>query len=168
MPARQPVKGLEADLEWRPIKSVTITGGLGLLDQKFLQFGIGANGQQIPAASAHFLDSPDTTLSATIQYTVPMDENLGALTVEGGWSYRSRTYLDNTNVTTSYQNPYSLFDGHLTYQLPGGHISATLYAENITNQVYVVRELNLTSSLGYTLGVFGPPQTYGLRLKYKF
>jgi iron complex outermembrane receptor protein len=162
------VKGLEVDLEWRPIKSLTVTAGLGLLDQKFLQFGIGANGRQIPAASAHFLDSPDTTLSATIQYTVPMDEKLGALTVEGGWSYRSRSYLDNVNVTTSYQDPYSLFDGHLTYQLPGGHISATLYAENITNQVYVVRGLNLMSSLGYTLGVFGPPQTYGLRLKYKF
>jgi iron complex outermembrane receptor protein len=162
------VKGIDADLEWRPIKALTITGGLGLLDQKFLQFGIGANGQQIPASSAHFLDSPDVTASATIQYAIPLDENLGALTVEGGWSYRSTTYLDNDNSVTSSQAPYSLFDGHLTYQLPGGHVSATLYAENLTNQVYVVRSANLMSSLGFTIGIFGPPQLYGLRLKYKF
>jgi iron complex outermembrane receptor protein len=162
------VKGIDADLEWHPIKAVTITAGLGLLSQKFLEFGVGADGLPIPASSAHFFDSPNIMVNSTIQYALPMPGNYGAMTVEGGWSYRSRTYFDNTNSITSSQDPYSLFNGNLTYQLPGGHLSVTLFSQNLTNKVYAVRTINALSSLGFAIAQFGEPLTYGARLKYKF
>jgi iron complex outermembrane receptor protein len=162
------VKGVDADWEWRPIRSLSINAGIGLLSQKFLQFGIGANGEPIPASSAHFFDSPNITVNSTIQYDVPLKENWGALTVEGAWSYRSRIYFDNTYSITSSQVPYTLYNGNLTYVFPGNHLSAALFGNNITNRVYLTRTANVFSELGYALAQFGPPLTYGLRLKYKF
>jgi iron complex outermembrane recepter protein len=162
------VKGIDADWEWRPIRSLSISAGIGLLSQRFLQFGIGADGEPIPASTAHFFDSPNITLNSTIQYAVPLNENLGSLTVEGTWSYRSRIYFDNTYSITSSQVPYGLYNGNLTYLFPGGHLSAALFANNITNRVYLTRTANVFSELGYALAQFGPPLTYGLRLKYKF
>jgi iron complex outermembrane receptor protein len=162
------VKGIDAAWEWHPIRSLSVSAGMGLLSQQFLQFGIGANGEPIPSSSAHFFDSPNITLNSTIQYTVPLRENWGALTIEGAWSYRSRIYFDNTYSITSSQVPYSLYNGNLTYLFPGGHLSAALFANNITNRVYLTRTANVFSELGYALAQFGPPLTYGLRLKYKF
>jgi outer membrane receptor protein involved in Fe transport len=43
-----------------------------------------------------------------------------------------------------------------------------VFGNNLTNQVYLVRTANLLSSFGYALAQFGPPRTYGLRLKYEF
>lgn len=162
------VRGIDADITWRPLQPITFTTGVGLLSQHFLQYGVGANGLPIPASTAHFFDSPNITLNSTAQYVLPLRENFGALTMEGAWSYRSRTYFDNTYSITSSQAPFSVYNGNLSYQLPGGHLSATLYANNIANKVYLIRTANALSSLGLALAQFGPPLTYGVRLKYRF
>jgi len=162
------VRGIDADVEWRPIQSLSVRGGLGLLDQRFLQFGIGTDGLPIAASSAHFFDSPSITANVAVHYDLPLRSDTGTLSVEGGGSYRSRTYFDNTHSLTSSQDPYTLYSGHLTYQLPNGHLSLSVFGENLTNRVYLVRTTNALSSLGVALDQFGAPRTYGLRLKYTF
>jgi iron complex outermembrane recepter protein len=162
------VRGIDADVTWHPVRALQITSGLGLLQQEFLQYGIGQDGLPIPAASAHFFDSPSITPNATIQYVFPLTLSEGVLTAFAGWSYRSRTYFDNSNSITSSQAPYSVFNGHLSYGLPGGRFSMSIFGDNIGNQVYVVRTGNLLSSLGFALAQFGAPRTYGVRMKYEF
>jgi iron complex outermembrane receptor protein len=162
------VRGIDADWQWVPIQSLSISAGVGLLSQKFLQFGIGANGLPIPAASAHFFDSPNVTVNSTVKYTVPWDARYGSLAVAMGWSYRSRTYFDNSYSITSSQDPYNLYNATATYQFPSGHLSAEAFGNNVFNKVYLVRTGNTLSSFGYALAQFGPPVTYGLRVKYKF
>ena len=61
-----------------------------------------------------------------------------------------------------------MYNANLSYRFPREHLSATLYGDNLSNRVYLVRTGNLLSSLGYTEGQFGPPRTYGLRLKFDF
>ncbi len=162
------VGGMDMDLEWRATKAVTLTTGLGLLSQKFLQFGIGANGQPIPASSAHFFDSPGITVNSTLLYSLPLARSSGTLTVEGGGSYRSRTYFDNTNSITSSQPAYTVFNGNMTYRLPGDHMAIALFGNNITNKVYLIRTISALSSLGFAFAQFGPPLTYGARVRYTF
>jgi iron complex outermembrane recepter protein len=162
------VRGMDAQWLWQPTKALSINAGLGLLSQRFLQFGIGPDGLPISAGSAHFFDSPSITINSTVQYAWPLGPDRGAATLEGGWSYRSRTYFDNSYSVTSSQDPYSMYNANLSYRFPREHLSATLYGDNLANRVYLVRTGNLLSSLGYTLGQFGPPRTYGLRLKYEF
>lgn len=162
------VRGLDADIEWRPIESLTATAGVGLLEQRFLQYGIGANGLPIAPDSAHFFDSPSVTMNSTVRYDLPYHPYAGLLTVQGNWSYRSRTYFDNTFSVTSSQDPYSLFGGRLSYAFAGGHLSASLLGENLANKVYLVRTANALSSIGFALAQFGAPRTYGIRVTYKF
>jgi iron complex outermembrane receptor protein len=162
------VRGIDADMEWRPLQILSVRGGLGLLDQRFLQFGIGTDGLPIAASSAHFFDSPAITGNAAVRFDLPLRPDTGTLSVEGGGSYRSRTYFDNTHSVTSSQDPYTLYSGHLSYQLPNGHLSLSVFGENLTNRVYLVRTANALSSLGVALAQFGAPRTYGLRLKYTF
>jgi iron complex outermembrane recepter protein len=165
---RAHVRGMDAQWVWQPTKALSINAGLGLLSQRFLQFGIGADGLPISAGSAHFFDSPSVTVNSTFQYALPLNPDYGVATIEGGWSYRSRTYFDNTYSITSSQNPFSVFNANLSYRFPREHLSATLYGDNLSNRIYLLRTANLLSSLGYTLGQFGPPRTYGLRLRYGF
>jgi iron complex outermembrane recepter protein len=161
------VSGLDSDIEWVPLPHLQLTTGVGLLDQRFLQYGIGANGQPILAATAHFFDSPSVTLNSTIQYSLPVFGHPDALTAEVSGAYRTRTYFDNDNAITSSQNPYTIYNGQMTYQLPTNHLFITLFCKNMTNVVYVTRTANALSSLGFAVVTFGPPRTYGATLKYR-
>ncbi len=62
----------------------------------------------------------------------------------------------------------SELNGNIAYRLAGGHLSMTFYGENLTNRTYMTRTANLTSSSGYALAQFGPPMTFGIRLRYVF
>jgi iron complex outermembrane recepter protein len=161
------VKGIDAEFEWHPIAPLSATAGIGLLQQRFLQYGVGENNLPIPPESAHFFDSPSITLNSTVQYALPFHPASGLLTVQGNWAYRSRTYFDNSFSITSSQDPYSLFGARLTYASSGGHLSVSLLGENLSNTVYAVRTANALSSLGFAIAQFGPPRTYGVRFSYK-
>jgi iron complex outermembrane receptor protein len=163
------VQGIEVDFEFRPIHSLTISGGLGLLRQKFLDFGIDANGNPIDPKVAHFFDAPAQSASAAFEYTVPLDERSGTLTVGGDWSYRGRNYFDNSNSPVSSQDPYSLFGARISYKLPNGKTSLSLFGENLSNKVYAVRTINLLASgFGMAGALFGPPRTWGIKVGQKF
>jgi iron complex outermembrane receptor protein len=160
------VRGMDADVEWHPVMAVSLNAGLGLLSQEFVRFGIGAGGLPIPAASAHFFDSPSVTANSTIRYRLPVNEMYGILAIEGGGSYKSRTYFDNLDSITSSQSPYTIYNSSLTYSFPHEHLSVSLFGDNITNKVYLLRTVNALSSLGFAIAQFGPPLTYGARFRY--
>jgi iron complex outermembrane receptor protein len=162
------VRGIDTSLEWRPLPAVSIDAGLGLLAQEILQYGIGANGAQIPPGTAHFFNSPSASAHAAAQYAAPLNAKFGTLLVEGSWTFFSRTYFDNTNSITSSQSPFSLYNGNLTYRWPGERLAVTLFAANIADKAYLTRTTNGLSSLGVALAQFGPPRTFGVRLRYTF
>jgi iron complex outermembrane receptor protein len=165
---RAHVSGMDLDLQWRALPSLLLGGGLGWLDQRFLQYGIGAGGQPIPPGSAHFFDSPAVTANVTLDYAAPVPRAYGSLNIRGGWSYRARTWFDNTASVTASQGAYSLFNANVAYRWPDGHLSLMAYGENLSNQVYLTRTANALSSLGFAIAQFGPPLTCGLRLSYAF
>lgn len=165
---RARVQGVEADLEFRPVRSLTISGGIGLLDQEFKDFGVGPNGP-IDPSTAHFFDSPSTTANAVVTYTLPIDERHGTFSISGDWSYRSRNWFDNSNSVVSSQDPYSLFGARISYTAPNERLTLGVFGENLTNEVYATRSLNLLGSAFGQAGVlFGPPRTFGARVGYKF
>ena len=166
---RARVQGIEADVEFRPFPNLTLSGGLGLLDQKFKDFGVGPGGAPIDPSTAHFFDSPSTSANAVISYTLPVDKTHGSFTIGGDWSYRGRNWFDNSNTVVSSQDPYSLFAARISYTTPGGKLTLSIFGENLTNEVYALRTLNLLgSAFGHAGVLFGQPRTFGARIGYKF
>lgn len=163
------VQGAEFELAWKPAREIELTGGLGVLDQKFLDFGIGTNGVAIDPATAHFFDSPDITANVTAKVTLPLDPSWGELVAGADWSYRSRTYFDNSNTVVSSQGAYSLFGARLSYTLPNQRLKLVVFGENLADKIYAVRTANLLSTpFAYGLSVYGAPRTFGARLSYNF
>lgn len=166
---RARVQGIEADMVLRPAQPITITAGLGLLDQKFLEFGLDQNGNPIDPNTAHFFDAPSTNANAVVDLALPLAPSSGTLTLSGDWAYRSRTYFDNTTSIVASQDPFSLFGARLAYRTANERTSITVFGENLTNKVYAVRTLNLLSSAFGTAGaLFGPPRTFGVRFSQRF
>jgi iron complex outermembrane recepter protein len=161
------IKGLEAELEIKPVRELTLRASLGLLEQEFKDFGIGRDGSPVNPDSAHLFDSPETTAGLLAIYDVSLGD-AGGLTVVGDASYRGRVYFDNSNTALSSQEGYSLYNLKATYTFPNERLSLTLWGENLGNKVYAVRTLNLLGTpfdFGSTL--FGDPRTWGLTLRYQ-
>lgn len=166
---RARVQGVEADIEFRPFRNLLLSGGLGLLDQKFKDFGVGPAGDPIDPSTAHFFDSPATTANVVVSYTLPIDRKHGAFTIGGDWSYRGRNWFDNSNTVVSSQDPYSLFAARISYTTPSERLTLSVFGENLTNEVYALRTLNLLgSAFGHAGVLFGQPRTFGARIGYKF
>ncbi len=140
-----------------------------MLDQKFNDFGIGANGQPIDPKAAHFFDSPARTQNIAAQYTLPIAQQYGTLAVGADWSHRSRIYFDNaTPPVVSSQAPYSLISARVSFESLDQRLKVTLFGENLGDRVYAIRTSNLLASpYGVATVGFGAPRTFGARMSYK-
>jgi iron complex outermembrane receptor protein len=161
------IKGLEAEFEVKPVRDLTLRASLGLLEQEFKEFGIGANGNPVNPDSAHFFDSPKTTAGLLAIYDVSLGSS-GRLTIVGDASYRSRVYFDNSNNALSSQDGYSLYNLKGTYTFPNERLSLSLFGENLGNEIYAVRTLNLVGTpFGFGSTLFGEPRTWGISVRYQ-
>jgi iron complex outermembrane receptor protein len=165
---RARVSGFESELEWHPVPAFRVNASLGVLNQKFLDYGVGANGQPIDPSTAHFFDSPSTTGTLLVEYTLPVVPAYGTFTLAADSSYRARTWFDNDNTVASSQSPYTLLGARGSYTTPSGRLVITAFGSNLTDRVYVVRNANaLQTPFGYAVALFGPPRTFGIGLNYK-
>jgi iron complex outermembrane recepter protein len=165
---RARVSGFESELEWHPVPAFRVNASLGVLNQKFLDYGVGANGQPIDPSTAHFFDSPSTTGTLLVEYTLPVVPAYGTFTLAADSSYRARTWFDNDNTVASSQSPYTLLGARGSYTTPSGRLVITAFGSNLTDRVYVARNANaLQTPFGYAVALFGPPRTFGIGLNYK-
>lgn len=148
----------------QPIPQLTVNANIGLLDQEFDEFGLGSDGQPLDPADANFFDSPDTTLSLRAQYVVPLAER-GKIAIAADWSYRSRVFFDNDDLPFSSQDGYDLFNARVTWALPDGKWSLSFWGDNLFQETYVRRTLNVfRTPLGFATSIYGDPRTYGVTL----
>jgi iron complex outermembrane recepter protein len=165
---RARVKGAEAEMQWRVTQSLKATASYGELNQRFLDFGIGANGTPIDPASAHFFDSPAETESFRVSYTLPVAASMGRFETSADLSHRDRTWFDNNNTPVSSQRAYGLLDARIQYTSLSGRLSLMAFGENLTDRAYMVRSLDgLVTPFAFAVALYGQPRTFGARINYK-
>ena len=181
--AKAEAYGLEAELEARPIRNLSITAGLSLLHTEIkdpnvyaqvcalngvvvctvlnptIQRGANVfaqiNGNPLPNA-------PDYTANIAARYDFPL-ANGGALFASTDWMVQGYTNF----VLYKTQEFYSKgdFEGGLKvgYSAPGGRYEVAGFVRNITN------EKNLKGVIeNYMAAVFNEPRVYGVSLSGKF
>ena len=171
------VLGVDMDFTAKIGDHLTLFGGLALLDHKFTSYpgakfftpqpasaGGGvvsvlgdAAGNKLPYAS-------DVTFNVGATYTIPIGEGYADLNVN--YSYQSRWYSGPDNITS--QPGYGLLDATATYRFPGDQVSLGIWARNIANKQYYTFIGIAENPGGRVSGVPGAPQTYGVRVGFKF
>lgn len=170
-------RGLETNLQIKPLEGLTLNFNGTLLDNKYLDFKDGKCPAEISLApnaptscdmsGQRVFRSPKVTYNVTSRYEW---QTFGALQafVSGRYSYRTWSYgtVDDSRFTRV--PGYGLLSAStgLSGKYGDGSWNASLWANNLTNKRYY-RTMN-SGDYGSAFGVLGEPRTLGVTLGYDF
>jgi len=142
--------------------------GIGWLDAQFAEaasiVNTSTNTQQVVPKGASLVFSPEWTLSAGIDYRIPLGR--GSLTPRLQWGYIDSQLATPFPTTATTVPSRSLIDARLTWELDG-RWAVEAFVTNVSDKTYIASQIqNSTSATGGI--VYGAPQQYGARVKYNF
>jgi iron complex outermembrane receptor protein len=109
-----------------------------------------------------------------LAYTLPLDENIGQITLGTTYTYTSKQ-VTNFNYRTatgkltgfSFLKERALVDLNLTWKdFFGAPVDVTLFGNNIFQKHYF--NYILDAQLGFQTAQLGTPRMYGVRVRYSF
>lgn len=156
-------KGLEVELQARPIISLKVSMGMSIIDAKFLQFEYESEDRLINKSGDRVPRIPYGTLNLSAVYLFP-DTTLGSWSVRADAAYSEEVDdINNDPAWLSYRH-YNLW---LDYLPHNGKWELSLWVRNLRDQAYFQ-----AASPGVTNGnrafarKLAPPRISGLSMKY--
>ena len=163
--AKARIKGIELELEARPIDALRIEAGIGYLDAKYRRVDIRALNAGV-TTDTKLQNAPKWTLSAGISYLIEAP-GLGSFQPRVDWSYRSRVYNDAVNNPLLVQDGYHLVNASIAFNDESERWGLSLGVKNLTKEVYLGSGY-ADAFGGITEGVYGRPREWYLSARYKF
>lgn len=155
--------GFELEFLARATSNITIAAGLGYVDATFDEFSDAA-GPGVDFDGNRLSNAPKFTASSSIEFNYPLD-GLGTLVARGGYSYRSKTYFDSSNVDTISQDGYGVINARIGLVSPDERWEVFLWGKNLADEDYVTTAG--PAFFGGLLSNFGIQRTYGIRIRYR-
>jgi iron complex outermembrane recepter protein len=164
------IKGVEAELQARPIPALLFNLSADYLDFKYIDLGAAAFGTANP--SGLFLYdvapfNPRVKANAGAQYTVDFGKG-GTVTPRVDYTYQTRVYFDPQNLLASSQGPYGVLNAHLTWSSENAKWSTVVDVNNATNKLYYLNMANSLKSFGFLTGEPAEPRSVFVSLRYNF
>lgn len=157
--------GADIDLTIRPVRNLTLSGQLGLLNTKLTEFLLVAD-PTIPDYSGNQLAfSPHVTAFMMADYTLPLGARR-SLDFQLSATYKSKQFLDSTNDPYTTQAGYWTADARVAITIEKLELAG--FVRNLSNTYYATASFNSISPFGYVQPVYAPPRTYGVEARITF
>jgi iron complex outermembrane receptor protein len=158
------IYGGELELVTRPLSSLTLRAGVGLLNAKVQQ---GAIQEGTINVSGHTLpDAPSVSATLAEDWDV-VNFGQSRLTLHLDESYWSKQYFELVNLDRLAQDPYALANGRLAYHGTADKWEVGTWVNNMFDKFYLTNANNL-QLLGFDYRHRGVPRMFGVDLKYRF
>lgn len=154
--------GVEAELQWRPVRQLTISMGGGWLDST-IDSDVTVGGNSLKGKRT--IQSPRWTYNVQGTFTQPIGGDLSLLlSADANW--RSSQFYEVTNSINSREPGYWVVNGRVGISGPDDRWTLALFGKNLTKTVYRTY-VNELPDFGWILNVYGQPRTYGLSASFK-
>lgn len=149
--------GFEAEL------FVTPTEGLDMA------FGVSHNDMDVTLADGTkttSIQSPKWNLNGLLRYQWPAFNGIMAL--QGDAHYRSKHHHSVTRADAVTENGYHVANARLSWAPADAGWEVAVFAENITDEDYVVQSFDIAAVLGWIEEYYGRPRWIGGSVSYNF
>ncbi|WP_411341220.1 TonB-dependent receptor [Sphingopyxis sp. J-6] len=178
------IKGIELEQTLVPFEGMTLNATwaytnaryLNKLSPSELETACPSNPLTNPIAGIGFCplnplpSTPKHMVNLAAQYSLPLPESVGEVTIGGSLYYRSE-FPEFFTLPGQRVAPLTLLNLDVTWKrVFGSRVDATLFATNVTNKTYIVQPSALlaASSYGISTATYGEPRMWGLKLRYSF
>ncbi|MCG8443644.1 MAG: TonB-dependent receptor [Caulobacterales bacterium] len=164
------IKGVEAEISWRPTSDLTLQGSFGWIDPEFDEFtgldfdndGVVTPEENARAEALEFDRVPNYTVFLAGDYRLPVPQVPGDVTFRAQWSYRDEFPTDVRNTPIFFQDSYDLLDMSLRYETE--NVRVALFGRNITDEEYA----DIRSPAFNAQAFGGQPRTYGVEVTWTY
>lgn len=158
------IKGVEVEAELHPATGFVLDGSASYTD--FTYKRVDPLTQVTTGMKPPY--TPKWKLSAGAQYTFDL-ANGGAISPRLDYRYQSRVQTQAINNSLNFINGYGLFNGRLSYTLPGKKIEFAVSVKNIFNKYYYVNLYDQAfQSYAFLSGQPGRPREWSVSGRYTF
>jgi len=182
--AEATIKGLELEIWIVPTSNLELGLSYSYVDFKYDEWDLlnASTGELEDVSDRDRNWVPDSSLSATLSYTLPLSASLGDVTLSGHyyWQDDMRAFadVDEFNVPgennarlneTIFIESYDTWDARIDWRsiLQSG-FDAALWVKNGGDEEVAAGGANVLTSLGFSGNSYGPPRTYGATVRYSF
>lgn len=157
------VKGIDADVAWRPTHDLTLQASLGLLDSRLGEFvnaaGVVQDGNSLPNA-------PELSFKAQASYDLHLpNDYVAQITVQP--SYASSAFRDSENTAIAKTPSFWTVDGNILLSSPNSPWTFSIWGKNLTDNIYLTQVIDLTG-LGFGTKIYSAPRTFGATVGVKW
>jgi iron complex outermembrane receptor protein len=161
------IDGVEFDGTIIPFDGFELTGNWAYTSAHFDSFLQIATGQQDLGRPFPFV--PQNKFNITAKYTLPIDESLGKVSVQGTWTHSSHIYLATSPGLFEPVTSYDQFDFRIDWNdITGQPVDLGLFINNAFNTRYRIGGIPIYNTAGFSTYVWNEPTMFGAQLKYRF
>ena len=153
-------KGIESEIIAKPGSGFTLSSEVSVLDARITALNPGSTlivGSKLPR-------SPNWSLTTSLGYETRI-WNGGKIGGHVEFRHVGSLNYDLNDAPASYQSPYSLLNARVTYSPARGPWSLSLWANNLTNEVYVT---DAQQGGFYAVQQLSEPRTFGATLHFSY
>ncbi len=157
------IKGFETEIQASPVDDLNFSFAVGYLDSNYDEINPGT---LIPDGAA-LAYTPEWTLSASLNYVFETG-NIGIITPQIDWSYRSAVFFDALNTPELRQPGYHLVNANISFTDLDEHWRMAIGVTNIFNKNYLIGGFSDLPATGFVDGTFARPREWFLSVKRNF
>jgi len=165
------IRGGEFELVAMPLDGLELNYSLGVLSAHYTSL--------VPNPALNLPSVVQITLGSKLQKAPPNESVLGvdyrlahllpngAIVLHADWRFTADTFNDAQNSIYLYQPAYNIGDASIGWQPTSGKWSLRIFANNITNQRYVVSG-DSNYGIGFHEAEYNRPREWGIAGKVSF
>ena len=156
------ITGAELELYARPVRGLTLSGFLALLDTRVkdvrLPFGRVAD-RVMPQA-------PSLSYGGLVRYEFPVGP--GSLSLQTDWKYDGKQYFSTFNAPIDREPSRVVGNARIAFRTSDDHWEVAAFVNNLTDKEYRIYNLDLSTTFGSSQQTFARPRWFGGSVKYSF
>jgi iron complex outermembrane recepter protein len=156
-------KGLEAELNSRPMEGLTLQVGASFMDSKVKDILL----PDLATVVDHDLpQAPSFSGNALARYEFPLGG--GTASVQADVLYSDEFCFTVLCAPVEAESSYYVANARIGYAAPDGRWEVAAFVNNLTEEEYRVYAFDSSLFSGVVAGVYGKPRTYGLTASFRF
>ena len=166
--AQARIQGIEAEVTFRPIRALELSGFWGYIDAKFTEFIDPFTG--VDRSNQPFARVPKNNWRIAGTLDLIDNPSIGNVSFTAAYSGRD-SYLESDTAVV----PFGLIRAHEQLDLylrvadvAATNLNVTLFARNVTNRIEYLPLAGVYESIGFAARVAGAPRQFGVQLRYNF
>jgi iron complex outermembrane recepter protein len=159
------IHGGELELELAPAEGLFASLGVSVLDATVKDVELASGG----AADQQMITAPDLSLNLLARKTWDVSQG-GSISLQVDGRYVDEQQYNTTNSALTLGGDYSVWNASLGYSHsgPDSEWSASVFVNNVFDEVYSTYRFDLSAFFGYSLIVHAPPRWIGARFRYSW